>query len=188
LIQPHTPPPAPVQRPATVMLIGDSMGEGLEPQLRALFGSKNVIAHWKRGTRLDYWTEQPVGAYRARAATFINQAKPDIIIFALGTNDAVQRKSPQASAAQARILMQAADGRTVIWAGQPDGKNVTDRGTARAICEAVIGSGGRYLETKDLKLKFYDGIHPTPYSFRQWAEALYAFVKKVQDGVATAQG
>ena len=178
---PHTTPPRAAERQPSVLLIGDSMGEGLEPHLRTLFGARNYITRWKRGTTTKYWTAQDV-------ARTIRLANPDVVIFALGTNDAHQRKTPQESAINARQLIQAAGGRTVLWAGQPDSPRIQDYGTAKAIAEAVIGTGGRYFDTKELALRFYDGIHPYPDSFKTWGKALYGCVRNLIASPAPARG
>jgi lysophospholipase L1-like esterase len=146
---------------AKILLIGDSMAEGLEGQLRALAraAGHSLIAKWKRGTTTRQWSKT--------ATQIIAGARPDVVVVALGTNDAFNRRPAQETAASAAAIVRAIGNRPALWIGAPN--SVKDRGTAAAI----VGQVSNYFDSRTLTLPIRDNVHPTTQGFKAWANAVF---------------
>jgi hypothetical protein len=148
-----------------VLQIGDSMGEGTEPRLRSVF--KDLAAHWKRGTMTSYWA--PL------VASLVKTEKPDFIIVLLGTNDANNKRSQAGIAASVRAIVDAIGSVPYLWAGPPASPKVPNLAATVETIRGVVGN--HFFDTRTLSLKFYDGVHPTPNSFKVWADKVSEQVK-----------
>lgn len=147
-----------------VALFGDSLAQGLRPPLSGLASHSGVklVADVQQGTRLDQWvTRGPAMAQGSRYA-----------LISLGTNDAVGNAQHRAKAATyAKAISDAlkASGVQPIWILPPPMKFPTEE-----IKEAIKSTGDVTLESADYPR--YDGIHPTPAGFQQWAADIWARV------------
>jgi lysophospholipase L1-like esterase len=145
-----------------VLLMGDSMAEGLERPLRALLASQGhtLIPDWHRGDTTGYWT--------GIARNAIDKANADVVLIALGTNDANNRVPPATTARNAAGIAGKAGGRPLLWLLPPNSPHVN----VNATNEAIKSSVPAYVDARSLGLGFYDGIHPTPAGFATWASAI----------------
>lgn len=147
-----------------VALFGDSLAQGLRPPLSALASHSGVkfVADVQQGTRLDQWvTRGPAMAQGARYA-----------LISLGTNDAVgneQHRSKAAGYAKAISSSLRSKGVTPIWILPPPMRFPTE-----GIKDAIRSTGDATLESADYPR--YDGIHPTPDAFKQWAADIWSEV------------
>ncbi len=147
-----------------VALFGDSLAQGLRPPLSGLASHSGVklVADVQHGTRLDQWvTRGPAMAQGSRYA-----------LISLGTNDAVGNAQHRAKAATyAKAISNAlkAGGVQPIWILPPPMKFPTEE-----IKEAIKSTGDVAMESADYPR--YDGIHPTPAGFQQWAADIWAKV------------
>lgn len=147
-----------------VALFGDSLAQGLRPPLSGLASHSGVkmVADVQVGSRLDQWvTRGPAMAQGSRYA-----------LISLGTNDAVGNAQHRAKApAYAKAISDAlkANGVQPIWILPPPMKFPTEE-----IKDAIKATGDVTLESADYPR--YDGIHPTPAGFQQWAADVWAEV------------
>jgi len=147
-----------------VALFGDSLAQGLRGPLSGLASHSGVkmVADVQVGSRLDQWvTRGPAMAQGSRYA-----------LISLGTNDAVGNAQHRAKApAYAKAISDAlkANGVQPIWILPPPMKFPTEE-----IKDAIKATGDVTLESADYPR--YDGIHPTPAGFQQWAADVWAEV------------
>lgn len=147
-----------------VALFGDSLAQGLRVPLQGQATGSGVkfASDTQQGTRLDQWiTRGPAIAQGANYA-----------LISLGTNDAVASEAHRAKAAGYAKTISASlhsMGVTPIWVLPPPMKFPTDQ-----IKEAIRATGDATLDSADYPR--YDGIHPTPAAFQQWAADIWSEV------------
>jgi hypothetical protein len=146
----------------SVLLIGDSMAQGLSPHL-------NAETHYQVG-----WTTPRI---LSLALSWIRSSPAQVVLVALGTNDITARVSSQETAAAAQQILQAAAGRTVLWLGPP----INYAGNAGIIPTLQSVCGGSYFDTRSLNLPM-SGIHPTSAGFKTWANAVLSRLNGIGAG------
>lgn len=167
-----------------VLLIGDSMAQGLTPHLAALAKDRAVpfMGRSEVGTRIDQWT----GA-RLDAALAAFGASPTLVLVALGTNDFYAKETHETLAAHVTALagklseIPRSDeyglGPDVLWIGPPL-LQILDAPydvIEQALREGYTGTGvAGYFASQVLDLRMGpDRIHPTSAGFASWAAAIW---------------
>lgn len=154
----------------TVLLIGDSMGQGVGwilsvyaqqrgYQLINLAAQNSTIIAWGSGTKL---------------ADELSYYDPDFLIICLGSNDLFGTDMASYQYLIQNMITQTGDTR-FVWIGPPNWKE--DYGLTDLLASEV--GKGRYFSSKDLYLpRISDGIHPTLEGYRTWTDAFTEWIEK----------
>lgn len=151
-----------------VLLIGDSLAQGLTPPLRALAEDAGVAfqGDGRVSTRLDQWLGQ--GWAEADLASF----RPTVLLVSLGTNDAgAPGLLPDfAARAQALALLAASYGARVLWVEPPAMPFPTE-----AVLSGIRASGAAATyRSQDTDIpRGPDNIHPTMGGYAEWAGRMW---------------
>jgi len=150
-----------------LLVVGDSMAEGLSPYLKALAADDQVgfASLFKRGTRIGYWRTRP----EFLAAL---DPSPSLVLFVLGTNDQVgaHTESPR----EAAELAAAAESRgaRVAWIGAP---TLTQGNDLADSLERVFGR--EYFDSRMLNIpRAPDGLHPSVEGAAGWARSIWEWL------------
>jgi hypothetical protein len=149
----------------TVLLLGDSMAEGLRPSLQ-----KRVEAAGGR-FEADAWQSSTIIGWvgTGRLKQMIERYRPDIVFISLGSNE-LQARKPEGRAPLVKRMVEALGARPAYWIGPPSWK--TDRGLLRVIEENF--QPGRFYNAGNLQVtRQRDGKHPTTEGFAQWTELVW---------------
>jgi lysophospholipase L1-like esterase len=140
----------------SVLIIGDSMAQGLSPKFSELLSEKHIqcFSEYKVGTDSRYWEKQDI-------PTLISEKKPDHIYIALGTNE-YKKMSVLSTLKIVETLKDSNVSYTWILPFNKDAQKYNER------LIRFVGIENVY-ETKE-QLTLYDGVHPTPRSFGKWAK------------------
>lgn len=153
-----------------LFLFGDSMAEGLSPHLHALAREQGtelqVVA--VRGSRVRQWEESQ------KLIAQLESFDPDVVLVALGTNDAVAKTDVSASAAEllCRIAESLPESETA-WIGVPalpEDANVATRDELEDVAP-------HYFPTDSMDLPMGpDGVHPTARGYAAWAGSIWQWL------------
>ena len=161
-------PPAPMdESPQRILMLGDSMLDGLLPRLADYaqenghslnaviwYGSRTI--DWARGNRLS---------------DALRDYRPTFVFIAVGSSELSTRDIEKRVPAVQRILKTVGD-RKLVWVGPPNWR--TDTGIG-ALLERELGEK-RYFRSLDLSFeRKRDGIHPTLASSQKWMDAIALF-------------
>lgn len=147
-----------------VALFGDSLAQGLRGPLKKLADSSGVdmVSDVQQGTRMDQWIQR--GPQVAAGCKYA--------LISLGTNDSAANANHQDQMARyAKDISASLHGMGVkpIWILPPRMRFSTDLAN-----KAIAETGDAVLVSADYPR--YDGIHPTPAAFGQWASDIWAAV------------
>lgn len=149
----------------TVLLVGDSMAEGLSPALQKRVeaaGGSFKAEPWQSSTIIGW-----EGTDRLRE--MIERYQPDIIFISLGSNE-LQTRRPEGRAPLIKRMVEEIGARPAFWIGPPSWK--PDNGLLRVIEENF--QPGHFFNANDLQLpRQPDGKHPTLEGFEQWTETFW---------------
>jgi lysophospholipase L1-like esterase len=166
-----------------MLLIGDSMAEGLTPHLAALAKEASVpfAASSKIGSHIPEWLGQ-------RLDDALAKANPTLVLVALGTNDFYSHEPNEKLAADADALLERLSQATVpdcyglgpdlVWIGPPllqifDAPYPVLQGAVESGYKAACGEA-EYFSSELLDLRMGpDLIHPTAAGFAAWAGAIW---------------
>jgi len=162
-------PPKPRLGPGSrLLLVGDSLAQGLAPPLGELAKGLGVAfrADGRVGTRIAQWAAQPwLSADLAWG--------PTMVLVSLGTND---MKLPAPAVEQPALAQLAArlksSGSRVVWLNPPT-MPFPDRG----VLAMIAATGLEVFHSEALQLtRGPDGIHPTVSAFAGWAGSIWRWV------------
>jgi len=152
-------------RNKTVMLIGDSMAEGVGPSLQKKVeeaGGRFVNAQ-ERSSTIVWW--QGSGKLRELLA----RHRPDLVFVALGSNE-IFLQEPDLRAPLIKQMVAEIGARPSFWIGPPCWK--PDLGLVRVIEENF--QPGHFYNSNDLKVpRARDGKHPTAQGYEQWTNLVW---------------
>lgn len=166
------PPPQRVLGPgARLLIIGDSLAQGLATPLRQIAQESRVefSVDARSGTRIDQWANQ---AWLANAiATF----RPTVILVSLGTND-MKLKDPSVQKPYLIKLatMLRGSGARVVWIAPPT-MPFPDHGVqalVRSVGFPTFGSDALTIPRTS------DGIHPTPVGYAGFAGSVWRWTDR----------
>lgn len=157
-----------------LLLIGDSLAEGLGPPLRAMAGEANVqFSKLARGgTRIEQW------AGSQKLVERIETFKPTMILVSLGTNDeyltgtdVAARQAPHLEQLLTRLR---AGGAEVVWIGPPR-LPVATKGVVALLRRTIPKS--HYFPSERLTIpRGPDALHPTLKGYVGWAGAIWRWL------------
>jgi lysophospholipase L1-like esterase len=149
----------------TVLLLGDSMAEGLGWFLREKVesaGGRYIIEPWQSSTIVSWES--------GRLKQALARHKPDILFIALGSNELFVERPEQTRAPQIRQLTKDIGDLPAYWIGPPSWK--PDNGLVRVIQENFQPE--HFYNSNDLKVpRRADGAHPTREGFELWANLVW---------------
>ena len=152
-------------RNKTVLLIGDSMAEGVGPWLQRkveAVGGRFINAQ-ERSSTIVWW--QGSGKLRELVARY----RPDAVFIALGSNE-IFLEQPGLRAPLIKQMVEELGQRPGYWIGPPCWK--PDSGLVRVIEENF--QPGHFYNSNDLKVpRAPDGKHPTTQGYQTWTELVW---------------
>lgn len=152
-------------RNKTVLLVGDSMAEGVGPWLQKkveAVGGRFIDGH-ERSSTIIFW--QQGGKLQEKLAEF----HPDIIFIALGSNEIFIEK-PEVRAPLIQQMVSEIGSRPAFWIGPPSWK--PDKGLVHVIEENF--QPGHFYNSNDLKVpRAGDGKHPTAQGYGTWTDLIW---------------
>ena len=154
--------------PQRILIVGDSMIEGLLPRLAdyAAENGHSVNAVIWYGSRTIDW------ARGSRLSDALRDYRPTFVIFVVGSSELTTRDIEKRSASVKQMLKLVAD-RKWIWVGPPNWRTDTGLG---AMLEREVGAE-RYFRSLDLTFeRKKDRIHPTLASSQLWMDAVASWL------------
>lgn len=162
----HDPSPAREKKspPKRILVAGDSMTGALGLALASRFRPIHVEV------LRDTWVSVGIGTYAksSRFAERLQSVDPDLVLVVLGANDA-EIPHPTSLVPSIHRIVELTKGRACYWIGPPMWKQ--DRGIVdvlQAHTERCV-----FVDSRNLRLKRKDGIHPSLEGARTWAEHLW---------------
>jgi lysophospholipase L1-like esterase len=180
-----------------VLVIGDSLAEGLAPPLEQALRARGVAAFRSiavGGTMINHWAWSG-SHWQARSLdAALAEFQPTLVLISLGTNDEASRGvvdhkgdpakppyGPGYSVARARKdsipkLASKLAGLRSVWIGPPvTGRWIPDRAFRDLI---AANWPGRYFNTESIALsKQPDDLHMTGSGYRTWSDAIIAWLE-----------
>jgi lysophospholipase L1-like esterase len=165
---PLVPQFTPIRAGDRLLLVGDSLAQGLAAPLKRLAadGSVNATSDGRVGTRIDQWAQQ----------TWLQtdlQSSPTFVLVSLGTNDMklANALSERPLLDQLLARLRASNAR-VVWILPPT-MPFPDPGV-----RAMIADTGVLLFRSDLLAiaRGPDSIHPTAAGYAGWAGSIWQFL------------
>jgi lysophospholipase L1-like esterase len=149
----------------TVLLVGDSMAEGVGPWLQKKVEAVGgrFINGQERSSTIVWW--QGSGKLRELVALY----QPDVVFIALGSNE-IFIQQPELRAPLIKQMVEVIGARPGYWIGPPSWK--PDLGLVHVIEENF--QPGHFYNSNDLKVpRAPDGKHPTAQGYEQWTELVW---------------
>lgn len=153
----------------SILLIGDSMLEGLSPRLLEYAmqnGHELNSVVWYSSTT-KYFGQSDTLAY------FIKKHKPTYVLLSLGANELFVKNIKKDRLEFVRHIIKTIDTIPYVWIGPPNWKDDT------GINEMIVENTGRrrYYPSKRLKFdRAKDGAHPTHTSSAKWIDSLAVWI------------
>jgi lysophospholipase L1-like esterase len=167
-----------------ILLVGDSLAQGVDPHLRALAKDAGYPfdAFHKVSSRIDYWTG-------ARLQEALDKARPTLAIVLLGTNDLAGQRPPALVEKDATALLEQLEhearpdcyglGLDVLWVSPLLSMQAPHPGAFNALSRAVAASSSgcgkaELFDSTALDIRLgADGVHPTATGYASWAGAIW---------------
>ena len=149
----------------TVLMLGDSMAEGLSWFLRGKVEAAGgrYILEVKYSSTIPNWES-------GKLKESIERHKPDILFISLGSNELFILKPEQTRAPLIQQMRKDIGDLTAFWIGPPSWK--PDKGLVRVIEENF--QPDHFYNSNDLKVdRRRDGAHPTREGFEIWANLVW---------------
>ncbi|HEX8137648.1 MAG TPA: SGNH/GDSL hydrolase family protein [Pyrinomonadaceae bacterium] len=154
----------------SVLLVGDSMAEGLRPSLQQRVeaaGGRFFGEAWQSSTIIGWQ-----GSGRLRE--MIERYRPDIVFISLGSNE-LEARRPEDRAPLVKQMVAELGQRPAYWIGPPSWRE--DRGLLRVIAENF--QPGHFYNASNLQVpRQRDGKHPTSEGFAEWTQLIWAWYEK----------
>ncbi len=147
----------------TILFIGDSMLDGLQPRMAA-YAAHN--GHKLYGVRW-YSSTTEVWGRSTRLAQFIKQYNPDYVLVCLGSNELFVRDIKSKRQRYLDEILSQIGSLPYIWIGPPNWKDDTG---INEMLESTCRKGSFYLSKNDTFQRAKDGAHPTKASAALWCD------------------
>jgi lysophospholipase L1-like esterase len=149
----------------TVLLVGDSMAEGVGPWLKKkveAVGGRFIDGH-ERSSTIVWWQ----GSGKLRELLALHH--PDLVFIALGSNE-IFMEHPEARAPLIQQMVEEIGARPSYWIGPPSWK--PDKGLVHIIEENF--QPGHFYNSNDLVVpRAPDGKHPTAQGYGTWTDLVW---------------
>lgn len=154
---------------ATVMLIGDSLAVGMEPQFISLARKDGYVpvSHVVSGTSIFQWMKW--------VKSDLERNRPELVVVSLGTNDAIiyDRAKKHETLYGEFVKIVEDSGAVLVWLGPPDisSKRIPHITDERALIKKYAT---HYFESEAIeKPRGGDGIHSTRMGYNRWMGAAW---------------
>ena len=172
IIQSCNPEPVPVDTAAqTILIIGDSMLEGLVPRLAAYSdhnGHKLYAAMW-------YSSTSAVWGRSRKLQRYIERLHPTFIIVSLGANELFVTDIRRKRERYVRNILDQIGEIPYLWIGPPNWK--ADTGINSLLRDATA-DGCFFLSDGMQFRRAKDGAHPTRESAAEWVDSIMRWMPK----------
>ena len=155
--------------PKTILFIGDSMLDGLQPRMAAY---ANHNGHKLYGVRW-YSSTTEVWGSSTRLKQFIGKYKPDYVIICLGANELFVRDIKAKRQRYVDEMLRQIGTLPYIWIGPPNWREDTGINDMLA---ASCRKGSFYLSKNDKFERGKDGAHPTRASAAAWCDRVCRWI------------
>ena len=149
----------------TVLIVGDSMLEGLGPRLAAYADANNFTLYsviWYSSTS-EYWGRS------TKLSDYMRRLKPDFVFICLGANELFVRNIEKSRAKYVEKIIADLGDTPYLWIGPPNWK--PDTGINGLI--ARYAAPGCYYRSAELVLeRAADGAHPTHAAANRWTDSV----------------
>lgn len=164
-----------IREDTRLLLIGDSMAEGLSPHLNGLATDQVVpyVGAGVRGASIADWLSS------AWLATTLEDFQPTLVLIALGTNDAFSSLTPEQAADNARMLLaRIPPDAEVVWIGAPLlPESYGGRAPDEAILSAIAHEAPNYFDSAEWVIpRGPDELHPTAHGYAGWAGVIWDYL------------
>lgn len=158
-----------------ILLIGDSMAEGLASPLKQLAAGDGVILHavYHRGTRIDQWASDPL------LPAILAEFQPDLVLVVLGTNDEYLPASAVPKQLQDAEALIAKMGAPVAWVGVPTlpARGSIPAGGSNGITPGIEALDVPVFPSSALQIqRAADQLHPTAAGAVGWATTIWEWL------------
>ena len=161
---------APDTAPKTILIIGDSMLEGLAPRLGAYAAQNGHTLY----SVIWYSSSSKVWGSCNKLAEYIKQFKPDYIFVSLGSNELFVKDIAAKRDRYVKNIIKQIGDIPYVWIGPPNWK--PDTGINDLI--AANAKPGCFFLTNGMKFdRNRDGAHPTRASSIVWMDSVASWVK-----------
>ncbi len=165
--------PTPDTSAQKILLVGDSMMEGLQIYLkmRTEKCKHTFVSLAKTSTSMVAWTGKDS---TGKLKDAIEKHKPTLVLISLGSNELFAPKNllPEYAKYLDNILLQLGN-TNFVWICPPNWKK--DFGLTDLILEKV--QENRFFPSRDLKIpRAGDGIHPNMQGYEMWADKILNFI------------
>jgi len=155
-----------------LLLIGDSLAQGLSPHLKELSTEEGVpyLGAGVSGTRIDQWI------HSQWLDSALRDFDPTLVLVSLGTNDAYSNLEPHQIVEYTKALLERlGDEVEVVWVGVPAlPPTYGGRSPKVELLEAIEQEAPYYFESHDLEIpRGPDGLHPTAHGYAGWAGSIW---------------
>lgn len=158
--------PIPLQKEATILLVGDSLAVGMSHRFREIAtecGYKPV-SHTIGGTNTLQWTKW--------LKSDLEKYTPDLVLVVLGTNDAMQLNKMKSEGVYERLISLLND-RRFLWIlphAIPAGR-IPNIGATR---DAIKLTTSFHFDSSKINVPLApDQIHSSPLGYKAWMEAIW---------------
>jgi hypothetical protein len=148
-----------------ILLIGDSMLEGLSPRLAA-YAKAN--GH-ELSTVIWYSSTSQIWGQCDTLSTFIRRYKPTYVMVCLGANELFVRNIEQRRDRYIKRIIQQIGNRPYLWIGPPNWKE--DTGINNLIAKNTA-DGSFFLSNGINLTRAADGAHPTRRAAAMWVDSI----------------
>ena len=152
-----------------ILIIGDSMLEGLGPRLNDYCDANNhelTQLVWYSSNTKWYGSCDTIPYY-------INKVKPTYIILAIGSGDILASNALVEREPYVKKILEQIKGYKYVWVGPPNWRE--DSGINDLIDKTV--DKGTFFLSKNLKFdRVSDGVHPTKASASKWMDTVASFI------------
>lgn len=158
-----------------VLLIGDSLAQGLSVPMKQLASEDQIafLADGRQGTRIGQWGVEPW--LSQDLATF----RPTLVLVSLGTND-MRMTDPNGERPALAALLLALRGLRALWIAPPT-MPFPDRGVRAMIADTEVPT----FHSESLSIpRGPDGIHPTASGFAGFAGSVWKSIRLSAMGAA----
>jgi lysophospholipase L1-like esterase len=156
-----------------VLLVGDSMAQGMLPHLRGLATTAEIpyIGAGLPGTTILQWLSSDW--LRRKLAEF----KPTHVLISLGTNDAFSGVDPEKAGGRAASLVQSIQdtGAHPIWVGAPSlPANYAGKHPDSGVLQKIKDAAPYYFSSEEYVIpRGPDDLHPSAAGYAGWAGAIW---------------
>jgi lysophospholipase L1-like esterase len=166
--------PQPVQSHERIMLIGDSLAQGLVGRIKPFAEKQNIpfigkgivsshVSQWVN----DSWFDQSLSVF-----------KPTVVLISLGTNDCYSNVDLKSFENNVKTLLDKVKsaGARPVWIGNPKlpEKGLTGAPLRPEILQIIQRLAPAYIKSEDLNIDQIDKIHPTAGGYGLWAESIWS--------------